>query len=227
MSTYELGRQRLIDRVKVMTRQRSPTAQNKECLSIASRLTDVADDVDDQVIAMAGPWSPTALRKECLSIARRLTDLADDLDGASSAWSEIEDEHDKQPPPLVGRDGYPIPQSYASCSYQATVLDMRALAESAKRAAENLPNSRERFALPFAAMGLIHLKVWHGQDVLPIDVLKPIVEELQEICEAACIKSNRGESLSGEALRNELRKQWGKFDRCYFPPGIWEVVSGG
>lgn len=172
----------------------------------------------DRISAMNKGWSPTPLRKEILSIANRLRDLADDLDGNSFAWSDIEDEHDKAPPRFIGLDVCPKPTEDFSSSYKATLMHMRALADSANRSANSLPNPRKRPALPFAAMGLLHLKVWHDLKIGPIDVDSPVVLELEEICKPARIV------ISGEAFRNALAEQFKLFDRHYFPPGIWEII---
>lgn len=175
----------------------------------------------DKVAVMVSPWNPTSERKEITGFLRRLEDFVNDLEGGGLACFDIEDEHDKAPSPLIGLDGYSTPVPDFSCSYQATLMHMRALANSAKRAADNLPNSRRRFALPFAAMGLLHLKAWHGHKAVVITVLSADVAELQTLCMAA------GIFVSDEAIRNALRIEFNQFDPHYYPPGIWEVISGG
>ena len=162
---------------------------------------------------VASCWDVTQQRTEPLTIAAKLRDLADALSGGLMSAFDIQDAHEKDPECL----GH----------FETTLSGMRAIAESAARVNDDLPNSRQRFAMPFAAMVLLHLKIWHDMGVGAIDVDSPIVNELREICEAAGIESNRGELHSEEAMRNELRKQWKKFDRYYYPPGIWEIVSGG
>ena len=178
----------------------------------------------DRVSEMNCKWSPTPLANEIQSIAKRLRDLVDDLEGNSIAWTDIEDEHDKPPPRLIGSDGLQEPEQDVPCSYAATLMHMRALADSANSAANSLPNSRKKPALPFAAMGLLHLRTWHGLQIGPIDVFSPAVVELGEICNAA------GIDIGPEAFRNALRKEFNSFTLSgphYFPPGIWEIVSGG
>lgn len=155
-----------------------------------------------------------------IAFSKRLGDLVDDLDSGGMGCFGIEEEHDKEPLRLIGRDGYSTPAPDFSCSYKATLMHMRELADSANRAAENLPDPRRRFALPFAAMGLLHLKAWHGHKVGAIDVFSRAVEQLQAICIDA------GITLSNEALRNALSVEFNQFDPYYFPPGIWEIISG-
>lgn len=174
----------------------------------------------DRISAMDNGWSPTPLNKEMKALSKRLNELADDLDGASFAWSEIEAEHDKEPLKEFGTDGLPVAVENWHCSYQATLGHMRALADSANRAADGLPNSRVRHALPFAAMGLLHLKVWHGQQIGSIDVDSQVVVELESICQAASIV------ISREAFRNALITQRNQFDPHVYPPGIFEIIDG-
>lgn len=173
-----------------------------------------------RISVMDNGWSPTPLKKEMESLAKRLNALVDDLDDGKVACFEIESEHDKEPLPEIGITGAPSPVEVWNCSYKATLTHMKALADSANRAASSLPNSRVRHALPFAAMGLLHLKVWHGQQIGPIDVDSLAVLELESICNRA------GIHLGPETFRNAMNKEFKLFDRHFYPPGIWEIISG-
>ena len=179
-----------------------------------------------KVAAMINPWSSTSEGKEIAEFSERLKDLADDLGGDSLACNDIEAEHDKGLLPLLGQDGYSTPEPDFSCSYQATLNLMRALANSAEQAAKNLPDSRRRFALTFAAMGLLHLKAWHGHKAVVIYFLSDDVAELQAIYTAAVGLAAAGKVVSDERICGALGDEFKQFDPHYYPPGIWEVISG-
>lgn len=159
--------------------------------------------------------------KEILQFASRLNALIDDLDSLGSAQSDIESEHDKDPAPEIGIDGYPRPAPVWGCSYKATLMHMSALADSAKRAADSLPTSRQKLALPFAALGVLHLRYRHEYPPPKLSDISPDVLELKRVCEAA------GVFKSNETLRNALSAAMSSFDRYYFPPGIDEVLGQG
>lgn len=169
---------------------------------------------------MDGDWSPTPLRNELLDIQKRLVELVDCLDGQGVAQFDIEEEHDQVPPPAIGKDGLPVAQPSYGVSFKATLWHMRELADSANRAAEKLPGSRERLAIPFAALALVHLKYWHGETLPKLSNTSHAVVELGEICEKA------GKPRSAEVMRNCLSAALKDFDPHFYPPGIYEILTG-
>jgi hypothetical protein len=169
-------------------------------------------------------WSTTPLKQEIQGLAKRLIELADDLEQGKQSCFDIEEEHDKEPLKEIGSDGMPLTVENWHCSYQATLMHMRALAISANRVANSFPDSRSRRALPFAAMGLLRLKSFHNQQIGAIATTSPVVLELSSICNAA------GICIEDESIRNALRLAFDQFnqsDRDMYPPGTWEVISGG
>lgn len=167
------------------------------------------------------PWSPTPLRNEILDVAKRLEALVQLLEVNGSAQFDIECEHDKEPDPETGVDGYRIPVPDFRCGYQPTLGYMRDLADSARRAASSLPGSREKAALPFAAMGLLHLRYAHGFDAPRISDSSADVEELDRVCKGAGLYKAR------ETLRNSLSEALKIFDRHYMPYHFRFIVEGG
>jgi hypothetical protein len=165
--------------------------------------------------------SPTERRKAITAIADRLNAVLFDLETSGAAQGAIEDEHDQVPWPEVGFDGLPIPVPNWDVSYSATLGHMRALVDSAKRAADKLPNPRERNALPSAALGLLHLRIKHGFDRPRLSDTSPDVQELKRVCEAA------GLFKSAETLRNALSKELQSFDPYYAPPWVDRIIDGG
>jgi hypothetical protein len=166
-------------------------------------------------------WSPTPSREALLAIADRLAELRCDLETPSSATFDIENEHDKEYPPQVGVDGMPIPTEPWGCSYAATLMHMRELEASARRAAAALPDARTRNALPTAALGLLWLRLEHGYGRPRLSNDSDDVKELGRVCESA------GLHKSPVTLRNALSKALEAYDPHQMPPWAWEVVTGG
>jgi hypothetical protein len=169
---------------------------------------------------MNGDWSPTPLRNELLDIRKQLLELAERLEGQSVAQFDLEEEHDQEPPPIIGADGLPVGQTNYGASYKATLWHMRDLADSALRASENLRKPRERLAIPFAALALLHLKCWHGKTMPRLSNTSPDVKELSDICDEA------GMPRSIEVFRNALSRALDKFDPHFYPPGVYEILTG-
>jgi hypothetical protein len=167
------------------------------------------------------PKVVTLRRKKLMGFAKRLNDLASELDQPWAVQSDIECEHDKEPAPRIGRDGYPIPVQRLGVSYQATLMNMRLLADSAKRAADSLPNPRQRPVLPFAAMALLNLRYQHSFPRPVLSNESVDVHELQRVCNAA------GMRLSPESFRNALSTALKRFDPLDCPPEILEDFSSG
>lgn len=164
--------------------------------------------------------SPTARRKAISALADRLNDLLRELETSGAAQGAIEDEHDQEPPPEVGFDGLPIPAPKWGVCYSETLQHMWDLVDSAKRAADKLPNPRKRKSLPVAALGLLHLRMTHGFDRPRLSDTSPDVQELKRVCEAA------GLIKSAETLRNALSKELQSFDPYYAPPWVDYVLTG-
>jgi hypothetical protein len=172
----------------------------------------------------------TLRRNELMGFAKRLDDLANDLDQPWSLQSDIECEHDKEhfelicfangkePRLRLGPGGYPIPVPRLGVSYAATLWHMRLLADSAKLAADSLPNSRVRTMLPLAAMALLHLRFMHGLPEPKLGNKSADVQELKSIFDAADVPR------SLDALRGALSIAAKKFYPFVFPPGVWEII---
>lgn len=174
-----------------------------------------------RVRGMNGAHQGGKLNKVILQFASRLNALVEDLDAMGSAQFDLECEHDKEPVSDIGIDGYPIPAVNWGCNYKSTLMHMTALAESAKRAADSLPTSRQRLALPFAALGVLHLRYKYEYPAPKLSDNSIDVLELERVCKAAGIYKSK------ETLRNALSVAMSSFDRNYFPPGIDGVLGWG
>lgn len=173
----------------------------------------------ERIRHMDGDWSPTPLRKDLLDIRKRLLELVERLEGQGTAQFDLEEEHGQEPPPMIGVDGLPVHQPNYGASYKATLWHMRHLADSAQRASDKLPGSRERLAIPFAAMTLLHLKYWHDKQMPKLTNSSPDVVELSDICKEA------GMPRSIEVFRNALSAALAKFDPHFYPPGVYEILA--
>ncbi|MDI1267802.1 MAG: hypothetical protein PSV40_01685 [Polaromonas sp.] len=149
--------------------------------------------------------NPTQRKNALVAFATRLNALARDLETHGMAQGAIEEEHDQAPDVF--------------CSYAATLRHMRELAESAQRAAASLPDARKRFAMPAAALGLVHLRHAHGYKRPVLSNTSADVKELARVCKAA------GLIKSDEALRGALAAGLNAFDPYYVPPWVDEVVG--
>ena len=175
----------------------------------------------DYVRQLSDTPSPTEQRRAITALADRLNDLLFDLETSGAAQGAIEYEHDQAAPAEIDFDGLPTPAPKWGVSYSATLGHMRDLVSSAKRAADKLPNPRERNALPFAALGLLHLRIKHGFDRPRLSDTSPDVQELKRVCEAA------GLFKSPETLRNALSKELQSFDPYFAPPWVDRIIGGG
>ena len=189
-----------------------------ESAAYSDRITRLAERV--RAINQAG-WNPTPKRREAEALAVRLIELADYLDGTGTLQFDLEELHDRPPPPVMGADGLPRPDSMAEslqCSYKATIRRIRGLADSARRVADELPDPRQKHALRFAVMGLLHLRYLHGFPRPKLYAAGPDVAALADLVGRA------GIHLSAESLRNALSAGLKDFDPLLLPPGLEEYL---
>jgi hypothetical protein len=197
--------------------ERDPEPPNADYERGIGNLIKVVVRVHD---ASAGKWSPTPLRHEISEIAIKLDKIADLLGHQGSAQRRIESVHDEPEARQIGLDGYPIEESPLNTkagSYQETTWRIRWLADSAREAANRLPNPRQKRALPYAAMGLLHLRQRYDFPRPALSNNSEEVNELDRICRAA------GIFLSRERLRGALAQALKEFDG-YVRPG-YEWIS--
>lgn len=162
-------------------------------------------------------WNRTAQRKEIEEIAKKLEDAAEILTSCSAQF-DLEVFHDKRglPEEVIGIDGWPEPQEDSDWPiYQSIKWDIRLLAESARLCAESVPNSRRKFALEFAARGLLHLRFDYE---FPPPVKYKDSDDVFEL-ERVCI--NAGMMLSRESYLNAITKVLKTFDPRYTEPEFY------
>lgn len=164
-------------------------------------------------------WSPTPKRKKLEEIAKRIDELVAVLHEHGSAQFALEECHDRAPPPEFGANGLPLEVEQWGASYKGTIGHMCDLAESARRAAAELPHPNEKRALPFAALGLLHIRWRFGQPRPTLYEAGPCVQELKRVCDAA------GLPRSTVALRGALKGALAEFDRFYCPDYIEDLFK--
>lgn len=171
-------------------------------------------------IGQAGrQWSPTPKRKRLEEIAKSIDELVAVLQEQGTAQFDLEECHDRKPPPEVGADGYPKEVDSWGASYNGTIAYMCDLAESARRAAIELPHPNEKPALPFAALGLLHIRWRFGLPRPTLYEAGPSVLELKRVCDGA------GLPRSPVALRGALKGALAEFDRFYCPDYIEDLFK--
>lgn len=111
-----------------------------------------------RLLAMRSEWSPTPLRRQCLTIAAQVEALVHVLEMHGSAQARIEEVHDRPPDPTTGLDGWPVPAPDLGTPYKSMVWKLRDLADSARRAGDELPNPRAKPATMFAAKAFVRLR---------------------------------------------------------------------
>ena len=164
-------------------------------------------------------WSPTPLRREIDSIAEELKRMVALLETRSSAQTQIERLHEEPQPTEIGVDGYPIEEPpNRRGTYKSVILELRHLADSAREAASRLPDPREKRALPFAAMALLHLRYELGYQRPAVSNNNEVVRELDRVCREA------GIVLSRERLRGAMADALKNFDPCGTPPGVDAII---
>ena len=147
-------------------------------------------------------WSPTDEQRELNKLAEQLKLAADQLE-FGAVWQSIEEVHDAQ---------------WAPGSTKDAIGRMRQLEESARRAAENLPNSRARPRLPWAALVFLHVRHRHGLEPLRLYDKHPAVLEF------AALLTDAGATRAPETTRGLLRDALRAFDPHMPPAGLEDIA---
>lgn len=164
----------------------------------------------EQLIARLRPmakgyWNPTPVRKKITEIVEQLEALAQRLQKGSSAHSAIEEVH---------RERYAVEGEAEWTAFNAAVGEIAALAESARAAADRLPEPRRRPHLPWAADCLLHLRYLHG---FPLPMLS---DKSDDVIELQDVLAEAGIVLSAVRVRNLLSVALKSFDPHLLPPGL-------
>ncbi len=147
-------------------------------------------------------------------LAERLRSLAVTLDDPE--WFFLESEFDKDPPPEVGDDGYPIPfPGDNTARYKGLIWRLRELTETAERMADENPTAYKP-ELPMVADFFLHLWLDAGND-------KPVLYDKSPAVTAfKSVLHNAGYALSDERVRGILTTGLKSFDP-YFCLDRWQL----
>jgi hypothetical protein len=165
-------------------------------------------------VAHESTWSPTPARKECERVAEALENVANLL-AASAEAPRIEAAHKErgEPGTAIGEDGWPVAEEdhFEWHNYKSIKWIIRDLAKSARVAAEEMPDPRQKHALRHAAMGLLQLRGWHDMPNATAYKDGEVVIELEYIAQRA------GIMLSRETYLKALKEAIGQFDKNSLP----------
>lgn len=143
--------------------------------------------------------------RRCHGLATKLMSTAALLDGQE--WSYLEDRFDEDPPPEIGADGLRIPYPGNNAArYKILLSQLRELAETADRLADENPKPRTKPEIPMAADFFLHLWLAAGNERPTLYGNGPAVTAL------GCALSAAGYVLSSERVRGILTEALNKFD---------------
>jgi hypothetical protein len=138
-------------------------------------------------------------------LATKLMSTAALLD--SQEWFYLECAFDEDPPPTIGNDGLSIPYpSNNTARYKILLSQLRELAETADRLADENPKPRTKPEIPMAADFFLHLWLAAGNERPTLYDTGPAVTALKAALSAG------GYVLSGERVRGILTEALSKFD---------------
>lgn len=157
-------------------------------------------------------WSPTPEAKALEALANKLEETIAMMD--ESAYWELEDAFDQPQQGWVRFDGTREPDIDRSGRYASIRWAMYEVAEFARAKKDELPNPKKKHALPFAAIGLLHIMYEAGKERPKLYDRSEAVKELGRICDAANI------ALSPERLRGALTEALATFDPLYCDDGV-------
>ncbi len=127
------------------------------------------------------------------------------LDGQE--WFYLECAFDQDPPPTIGADGLPIPyRGNNAARYKILLSQLRELAETADRLADENPKPRTKTEIPMTADFFLHLWLAAGNEKPTLYESGPAVTTL------AGALSKAGYCLSNERVRGILTEALKRFD---------------
>ena len=238
---YEKAIQKMVERVSQMAKgDWTPTPTMKECLRVAKVLEDAANTLADTSAAMdiermhkrrgdpdysEGPDTPSHIPDDAL-IAEEKIPYLNVVRMINGRRSEARVAGQKAPaapqppgPGDTGLDGLPVPHDEVNWPcYEAIKWQMRTLAESARKAAADLPDPRYKPALPSAALAMLHIRHDHGFPPATSYIGGEGAIELERIAHESGIAASR------ESCQKALQKALKEFDPQYRPPDLYGLV---
>jgi hypothetical protein len=162
-------------------------------------------------------YNPTEDKKELEKLAQHLDKTAEILNGVK--WIYLQAEVEKDPPPEIGVDGWPIEPVESNLGiFAGAIWRLSRIAMAARAEATALPNPRKKHALPYAARTLLHLMYECEMGFPSHYEHAPGNLILVEICAAAKMPKEPGTCL------HELKKAMEEFHPHMDPPGFGNII---
>lgn len=155
---------------------------------------------DRKKISFAG------LSAELNDAAQRIDTLAAWLNDGGAAQAFLQEQHEERSRLTPRADRPP--------NYLTVRWGLLALADSARAAADSLPDARKQNALPTAALGMLYLRHRHRIALSS----KPLSDTSREVKELCRICRKAGMWLTAETVRGALSKALREFDPQWPPP---------
>lgn len=168
-----------------------------------------------RLINSAG-WSPTPEANALEELEKRLNETIALMD--KDAYWDLEEVFNRPSPGAVRSDGSTEPDIDRAGHYASIRWGMYELAEFARRKKDELPHRNKKHALPFAAIGLLHILYQAGKDRPKLYDNSDAVKELERVCKDA------GIFLSSESIRGALATSLKSFDPAYQDEGIGDIL---
>lgn len=144
-----------------------------------------------------------AHRRELTALATAIDALQARLDASPALWA-LEDAHE---------------QAHGPQAFEVATSHLRALADTSRQTAAQLPPAQARPALAFAAAAWLHFEALNGREPPAKTNTDPAVRELESILDEA--KSNR----STVAVRKALGRALDEFDPTCPPPAVRAFID--
>ncbi len=160
-------------------------------------------------------WSPTPRVLELKMLAQRLEETADLI--GEQRWMFVEEAYNTDPPPEIGKDGWPIerdPEESMQGMWEATKWRLRDIAATALQEAALYPDSRAKPEIPWGASAFLHIWYQCGKDRPTIYDKSEAVLAFGKVCVDA------GIHLSDSRYRKALGAAWEEFDPLSQPDGL-------
>lgn len=176
-----------------------------------SRLVDRVTKINEST------WTPTAEAKALNDLANKLDETAALL--AEHRWIYLEEAFNADPPADIGIDGIPIKNTeYRAGKYASLYRGIEELAEFSRKEKALLPNAREKRAVKFAALGLLHVRYQCGYRRPSLYDQSEEVTALLTVCKQAKIV------LSKERFRGVLKEALDAFEPTFYSDEIDEIL---
>lgn len=159
--------------------------------------------------------SPTEYVKELRALAKQLEATAAQMSDLQSRGLELEQAIDKDLPPQIRIDGLPISTDETNAGrYQHAITELREIATTSNRLADEQPNARAKPELLLAATYFLH--IWYEAG----NALPTLYDNSEAVTAFKGVLDAGNYPLSKERARGILTTALETFDPLFHPPGF-------